>query len=82
MTVIIDADCLDGIVLIADRKVTDALGFREKIFGDLGHILTGYAGNVGIFNIFRKYMVGDMVINKDSNDHILLIILYQKHPLL
>lgn len=38
MTVVIGAKCLDGIVLIADRKLTRKNSepiYREKIFGEV-----------------------------------------------
>jgi hypothetical protein len=50
LTVCIGAKCSDGPVLIADRKLTDTYGgqpqFRRKIFGDIEHVLTAYAGSV------------------------------------
>jgi 20S proteasome alpha/beta subunit len=68
LTVIIGAKCSDGIVLIADKKVSAISGrdirFEQKIYGDLAHILIGYAGRVSMFDIFRKYIVGDVVIRR------------------
>lgn len=69
MTVIIGAKCSDGIVLIADRKLTMKNGepqYREKIFGDL-HVLIGYCGDVQMFDIFRRYTVGDIMIERDTH---------------
>lgn len=64
LTVVIGAKCSDGIALIADKKLTDLSGgdpqFRDKIRGDLGHILMGYTGLEGMFDIFRKSVVGDV----------------------
>jgi len=58
LTVVIGAKCSDGIAMIADKKLTDLSGgdpqFRNKIRGDLGHILMGYTGSEGMFDIFRK----------------------------
>lgn len=70
LTVVIGAKCLDGIVLIADRKLTRKNGepkYREKIFGDLEHILIGYTGDAQMFDIFRRYTVGDVMIERDES---------------
>jgi 20S proteasome alpha/beta subunit len=70
LTVIIGAKCKDGIILVADRKLTYKDGrtiFRRKIFGDLAHILMGYTGDAEMFDIFRKYTVGEVMINRDDN---------------
>ena len=71
LTVIIGAKCSDGIALIADRKVSAVSGrvlrFEEKIRGDLAHILIGYAGGVSMFDVFRKYIVGDVIIRRSEN---------------
>jgi 20S proteasome alpha/beta subunit len=70
LTVIIGAKCLDGIVLIADRKLTRKNGkseYRAKIFGDLEHVLIGYTGDAQIFDIFRRYTVGDVMIERDES---------------
>jgi hypothetical protein len=69
--VIIGARCSDRITLVADRKLTNIFGgkleFRDKIFGDLGHFLMGYTGLEGLFDIFRKSVVGDvqLMLRKD-----------------
>jgi hypothetical protein len=62
--VISGAKCLDGIVLIADRKLTRKNGgtiFKEKIFVDLSRAIIGYTGDTEIFDIFRRYTVGSFV---------------------
>jgi 20S proteasome alpha/beta subunit len=69
MTVIIGAKCRDGVVLVADRRLTRRNGeitHREKIFGDLNHVLIGYTGDADMFNIFRRYTVGDVMIERDT----------------
>ncbi|MGC1133026.1 MAG: hypothetical protein WA941_09395 [Nitrososphaeraceae archaeon] len=71
MTVILGARCMDGIVLVADRKMTAEDGsftYHDKIFGDLFHILMGYTGWERTFDVFRKYIVGDLIINRDTPD--------------
>jgi 20S proteasome alpha/beta subunit len=70
LTVVIGAKCLDGIVLIADRKLTRKHGepiYREKIFGDLQHVLIGYTGDAQMFDIFRRYTVGDVMVERDKS---------------
>jgi 20S proteasome alpha/beta subunit len=68
--VIIGAKCSDGIVLVADRKLTnifdESVRYDNKLFGDLSHITMGYTGTEKIFDIFRKYVVGEVIINRDN----------------
>ena len=73
LTVIIGAKCSDGIVLVADRKFTtvfdESVRYDNKLFGDLSHVIMGYTGIEKIFDIFRKCIVGDVIINRDSVDN-------------
>lgn len=73
LTVIIGAKCSDGIVLVADRKFTtefdESVYYDTKLFGDLSHVTMGFTGKEKIFNIFRKCIVGDVIINRDSMDN-------------
>ena len=61
--------------MIADKKLTDLSGgdpqFRNKIRGDVGHILMGYMGLEGMFDIFRKSVVGDVQLMFSSNPYTL-----------
>jgi len=70
LTVVLGAKCRDGIVLIADKWLTNVIGGKDderiKIIGDLRHILMGYSGAVNMFDIFRKYVVGDVIITRDN----------------
>lgn len=72
LTVIVGAKCKDEIALVADRKLTDFSGgppqFREKVFGDFAHILIGYTGKESTFDLFRKYIVGENVLTRQSSD--------------
>jgi 20S proteasome alpha/beta subunit len=70
LTVVIGAVCQDGIVLAADKKITNTVGGKDendgiKIYGDLGHILIGYTGAVKLFDIFRKHVVGDVITTRN-----------------
>jgi 20S proteasome alpha/beta subunit len=74
LTAVIGARCLDGIVLIADRKITRRVNneklestFKKKIAGDLSHFLISYTGPKLTFDIFRKFMVGDLAIDLATN---------------
>lgn len=73
LTVVIGAVCSDGIAMIADKKLTDLSGgdpkFRDKIRGDLGHILMGYTGLECMFDIFRKSVVGDVHLMFPTNPY-------------
>jgi hypothetical protein len=40
-----------------------------EIYGDLAHVLIGYAGRVSMFDIFRKYIVGDVVIRRSKDPY-------------
>src|SRR5688572_13292368 len=70
LTAIIGAKCRDGVVLIADTKLTHGIDRKhkhkidEKIAGDLEHFLVGYAGTRQTFKIFRQYMVGNLVLEQ------------------
>ena len=69
MTVIIGAKCSDGIILIADKRLTRKNGkviYNEKIFGDLAHFLIGYSGDTEMFDIFRRYTTGDVMMKRDD----------------
>jgi 20S proteasome alpha/beta subunit len=72
LTVVIGAKCSNGIVLIADTKFTDMTGGNtehgRKIFGDLAHFLVAYSGTEYAFDIFRKYIVGDVLIPEDDKE--------------
>jgi 20S proteasome alpha/beta subunit len=68
LTVVIGAVCLEGIVLIADKKLTNTIGEKHenpgiKIYGELEHILIGYTGAVN-FDTFRKHVVGDVITTR------------------
>jgi hypothetical protein len=58
--------------LIADRKYTNIIlgkkNFDSKVFGDIAHFLTLITGQYKAFDIFRKYVVGDMIINQNDKD--------------
>lgn len=58
MTFILGARCMNGVVLVADRKITkfdDGLTFDygDKLFAELRHIVFGSSGSTGVFELFR-----------------------------
>jgi len=58
ITFILGARCSDGVVLIADRKITNldeglTFDFGDKLFAELCHIVFGSTGSTGIFELFR-----------------------------
>jgi len=73
LTLILGAKCLDGVALIADTKMTGIegtfLGHEDKISGELRNVLFGFAGDGDMINIFRRYLVGDVIILRDSSDN-------------
>ena len=58
MTFILGARCIDGVVLVADRKISNfdeglKFDYRDKLFAELSHIVFGSSGSTGIFELFR-----------------------------
>jgi 20S proteasome alpha/beta subunit len=58
MTFILGARCSDGVVLVADRKITNldeglTFEYGDKLFAELSHIVFGSSGSTGIFELFR-----------------------------
>lgn len=74
LTAVIGAKCSDGIVLVADQKITRRVNdeklesiIDKKIAGDLAHFIISYTGPKLTFDIFRKFMVGDLMIDLATN---------------
>jgi 20S proteasome alpha/beta subunit len=84
LTVIIGAKCSDGVVIVADTKYTDMRGGQtmhgRKIFGDLAHFLVAYSGTEYAFDVFRKYIVGDVQIPEDESDPHAKTLYYTEKP--
>lgn len=62
MTYILGVNCSDGVVIIADRRITIDGGidytYGDKLFGDLGGIIIGFSGSKNTFELFRTDIVG------------------------
>jgi 20S proteasome alpha/beta subunit len=72
VTVIVGAKCSDGVVLVADKKLTDIFDrippeFTNKLSGDVRHFVMGYTGLRQIFDIFRKAIVGGWLLSLNSD---------------
>ena len=74
MTLVLASCCVDGVVVVADRKIT-ALGtlsflrYDEKLSGVFSNVIFGYAGSEDMYRIFVRYVVGDSVILRDDPEH-------------
>jgi 20S proteasome alpha/beta subunit len=60
LTYALGVRCINGVVLIADRKLTINSGtsseFIDKIHGDIRGVLWANAGASGTFELFRCYI--------------------------
>jgi len=66
MTYILGARCTDGIVLVGDRKVSRggaSVEYEDKVFSDVGNVVIGASGAVGLFDKFRRQMREVAVLN-------------------
>jgi 20S proteasome alpha/beta subunit len=70
MTFILGSRCKDGVVLIADRKITIGEGEDydecDKLFGEIRHVICGSSGDAGMFELFRGYVMD--YINTHPNE--------------
>lgn len=56
MTLILGSKCIDGIVLIGDKKMTRTSGsstYEDKLFQDVPNVVLGASGVVGLYDKFR-----------------------------
>jgi hypothetical protein len=72
LTLILGARCIYGVVIVGDSKITNVMGtllrYEPKYAGALRNVLFGYSGAVHMFKVFERYVVGDVVILRDSKD--------------
>ncbi len=70
MTLVLGAQCVDGIAIISDRKIVGFmgtfLGNETKMFRELSNVIFGCAGALDMIHLFRRYVVGDVTILRDS----------------
>ena len=64
MTYILGSRCKDGVVLVADKKITSinvvksiTFEYKQKIFGILRHVLFASAGSTDTFELFRDFIM-------------------------
>ena len=65
MTLIMGAKCSNGVVLVADRKVTpgdlSAFDYRNKIFNGIRHMIYGSVGSTKLFvGQVEDYVMGNI----------------------
>jgi 20S proteasome alpha/beta subunit len=57
MTIILGVKCIDGIVLVGDRKLRDSnktdFSYGDKITGEVKGFLTAFSGDKSVFDLFR-----------------------------
>jgi 20S proteasome alpha/beta subunit len=72
MTYVLGVRCANGVVLVADRKLTTNNGasfeFIDKIHGDIRGVLWACSGDWGTFELFRCYIRDRSVVQ--TNPHI------------
>jgi 20S proteasome alpha/beta subunit len=60
MTFIMGARCNDGVVLIADTKVTlsdySEFDYQKKLFDGIGHVIYGSSGSTSMYELFRGHV--------------------------
>lgn len=72
MTFILGSRCKDGVVIVADRKITsineiDSITFeyKEKIFAILRHVIFASSGSTHTFELFRDYLIDQVKSRQD-----------------
>jgi len=72
LTLILGARCTDGVVIVGDTKITSTIGtvlrYEPKLAGVLRNVIFGYAGSVIMYKVFERYIIGDLMILRDSSD--------------
>ena len=72
MTLILGARRTDGVVIVGDTKITSTMGrvlrHEPKLAGVLRNVIFGYAGSVGMYKVVERYVIGDLMILRDSSD--------------
>jgi 20S proteasome alpha/beta subunit len=67
---VLGAKCSNGVTVIADTKITGHedtfFGHQPKLFGELTNTIFGCAGTKDMVQLFRKYVLGDVISLRDS----------------
>ena len=79
MTLILGASCSDGVVLVADRKITKineigsiSFEYKNKLHGELSHVIFGISGSTETFGYFvneikDRIRKGDVILENVTN---------------
>jgi 20S proteasome alpha/beta subunit len=79
MTFILGGRCIDGVVLVADRKITKtneigsiSFEYKRKLHGELGHVIFGVSGSTETFEYFvdeikDRISQGDVTLENVTN---------------
>jgi len=75
MTLALSSCCSDGVAIIEDTRIykpfameKDKISYSEKLRGVILNVIFGYSGVVGMYDLFVRYVVGDLVILRDDPD--------------
>jgi len=68
------AVCTDGVVIIEDTALTrmdtfELIRHDEKLRGVIRNVIFGYSGSENMYDIFVKYVVGELVMLRDDVQH-------------
>ena len=83
MTFVLGSRCKDGVVLVADRKITSTnefnsinFDYKNKLFGILDGVIFGSSGSNDSFELFREHTLEQvrktiraMIENENNNHH-------------
>jgi len=75
MTLALSSCCSDGVAIIEDTRIykpfameKDKISYSEKLRGVILNVIFGYSGIIGMYDLFVRYVVGDLVILRDDPD--------------
>lgn len=64
------ARCVDGVILVADRKVTlsdlSAFDYQDKLFNGIGHMIYGSSGSTSLYQLFVGHVEDYVRTNPDD----------------
>lgn len=79
MTYILGSNCVDGVVLVGDRKIVSGDGssheYGDKIFMDAPYVVVGSSGTAGLFEKFREKVIEFTL--SPSHEHSVVALTYQ-----
>jgi len=74
LTLDLAAVCGDGVVIIIDTALTrtdtiELIGHDEKLHGVIRNVIFGYSGSEDMYDIFVKYVIGELVMLRDATTY-------------